>query len=143
MSTAEELYARIADGSFTDPVPREHLRPVQTLARRAVLSPDRAAREGALRAARALGISHGLAVALELVRDPDPKLRRDVLHLAIGAQADGLAILRRLAEDPDPDIGYDALELLAGLVDGPSVALSRRLLSSPDARIRATAVELL
>jgi hypothetical protein len=66
-----------------------------------------------------------------------------VLAQAKAAQVAGLPILRLLAEDEDETIAVEAVELLRRFVDRQSVALCKRLLLSPHAKVRSNAVELL
>ena len=100
-------------------------------------------RIGALRVAAALGPPTGLVITDAMAQDLSQDIRGFALAQAKAARFAGLPIIRRIAEDKDAGLATEALSLLRALVDRQSVALTRRLLTSPHAKVRKASVDLL
>ncbi len=138
---AKAVYAGLVDGSVTE-IPPAFTSQLSDMARRNTISPDVDVRLGSARVALALPAAHGISIAMALVRDPDVRVRRRAVNVALKAQADGLPVLRRLTADPDEALATAVLDLLVAAVDAPAAGMARELLRDPRGGIRARAAAL-
>jgi HEAT repeat protein len=137
----DQLYAALVAGEATE-IPPELVGQLSDKARRTTISPDAEARLAATRVALALPPAHGVSVAMALVRDPDVRIRRRSVNIALKAQAEGLPVLRRLTADPDEGLAMAVLDLLIAAVDAASAGMARELLRDPRGSIRARGAAL-
>jgi len=142
MEDLATLYEAIASGTTAAADHMYAARHLQGLAR------DRASgtvqdKRGAVRVAASLGTHHGLAILIELARDPDDGVRQAVRDEALAVGAVGLKVLRLMLGDPNEALSLSVIGYLIRALDQSSAVGARRLLGDPRAPVRAAAARLL
>ena len=139
----DQIYASLSSGSAEEPPQRHMTRGLRQRAFEACRSESPDDRVGALRVGEALGAEHLLAIAHDLLRDPEPEVRQSAFASVIECGEAGRPVMRAFAEGADTELAVDALERLTDSRDHGSVVPARRLLGSADPSVRAAAARLL